>query len=105
MAPLTESEKSEIIRLLNTGQPMPEQWRYRLFPGGHRAQETGREYRLVYDGKLKREEVLAQTPAAPWQLVREFCNTGRSIFCLLVVEGVSPCCASSASPLQTLSAP
>ncbi|PTL35463.1 hypothetical protein CLG94_09325 [Candidatus Methylomirabilis limnetica] len=73
MVSLTESEKSEIIRLLSTGHPLPEQWRYRLFPSGHRAQETGKEYRLVYDGKLKREEVLAQTPAAPWQLVREFC--------------------------------
>jgi len=73
MVPLTESEKGELIRLLSTGQPLPEQWRYRLFPSGHRAQETGKEYRLVYDGKLKREEVLAQTPAAPWQLVREFC--------------------------------
>ena len=74
MVPLTESEKSEIIRLLSTGQSLPEQWRYRLFPSGHRAQETGKEYRLVYEGKLKREEVLAQTPAAPWQLVREFCT-------------------------------
>lgn len=74
MVPLTESEKTEIIRLLGTGQPLPEQWRYRLFPSGHRAQETGKEYRLVYDGKLKREEVLAQTPAAPWQLVRKFCT-------------------------------
>lgn len=73
MVPLSEFEKSEIIRLLATGQPLPEQWRYRLFPSSHRAQETGKEYRLVYDGKLKREEVLAQTPAAPWQLVREFC--------------------------------
>lgn len=73
MVPLTEFEKSEIIRLLATGEPLPEQWRYRLFPSSHRPQETGKEYRLVYDGKLKREEVLAQTPAAPWQLVREFC--------------------------------
>lgn len=74
MVPLTEFEKSELTRLLGTGQPLPEQWRYRLFPSRHRAQETGKEYRLVYDGKLKREEVLAQTPAAPWQLVREFCE-------------------------------
>jgi site-specific DNA-methyltransferase (adenine-specific)/adenine-specific DNA-methyltransferase len=73
MVPLTETEKSELIRLLRMGQPLPEQWRHRLFPSGHRAQDTGKEYRLVYDGKLKREEVVAQTPAAPWQLVREFC--------------------------------
>jgi site-specific DNA-methyltransferase (adenine-specific)/adenine-specific DNA-methyltransferase len=74
MVPLTESEKSELIRLLSMGQCLPEQWRQRLFPSSHRTQEIGKEYRLVYDGKLKREEVLAQTPAAPWQLVRQFCS-------------------------------
>ena len=74
MVPLTESETSELNRLLRLGQPLPEHWRYRLFPSAHPTQETGKEYRLVYDGMLKREEVLAQTPAAPWQLVREFCT-------------------------------
>lgn len=72
--PLTEDEKRELEQLLNAGRPLPEKWRHRLFPGGDRPQETGKEYRLVYDEKLKREEVLAQTPAAPWQLVREFCT-------------------------------
>ena len=72
--PLTESDRTELMRLLSTGQPLPEQWRHRLFPRNDRPTETGKEYRLVYDGKLKREEVLAQTPAAPWQLVREFCT-------------------------------
>ncbi len=66
---LTDIEKREVIELLKKGETLPERWRYRLFPGGYGAQETGKEYRLVYDGKLKREEVLAQTPAAPWQLV------------------------------------
>jgi site-specific DNA-methyltransferase (adenine-specific)/adenine-specific DNA-methyltransferase len=70
---LSESEKSEVIRLLNTGEALPEIWRRKLFPNGHRMQETAKEYRLLYEGKLKREEVLAQTPAAPWQLEREFC--------------------------------
>src|SRR5262245_2443568 len=74
MVPLTESETRELNRRLRLGQPLPEHWRYRLFPSGHPTQETGQEYRQVYDGKLKREEVLAQTPAAPWQLVREFCT-------------------------------
>ena len=41
---------------------------------GHgRTVEIGKEYRLEYAGKMRREEVLAQTPAAPWQLVRRFC--------------------------------
>jgi len=73
MNPLTESENSDLIRLLSSGQPLPEHWLYRLFPNTPRAQEAGKEYRLIYEGKMKREEVLAQTPAAPWQLVREFC--------------------------------
>ncbi len=38
-----------------------------------RTVEIGKEYRLEYAGKMRREEVLAQTPAAPWQLVRSFC--------------------------------
>jgi hypothetical protein len=74
MEPFTESEKSQLISLLMADQPLPEPWRHRLFPSGHQAQETGKEYRLVYDGKLRHEAVLAQTPAAPWQLVREFCT-------------------------------
>ena len=28
----------------------------------------------MYEGKARREEVLAETPAAPWQLVRRFCT-------------------------------
>lgn len=74
MSILTEREKQELIRLVGEGGPLPEKWRARLFPGHARAPEYGKEYRLVYDGKLKREEVLAQTPAAPWQLEREFCT-------------------------------
>jgi site-specific DNA-methyltransferase (adenine-specific)/adenine-specific DNA-methyltransferase len=74
MNSLTEVEKRELIRLIEAGGALPEKWRHRLFPNTGRGQDTGKEYRLVYDGKMKREEVLAQTPAAPWQLVREFCT-------------------------------
>jgi DNA methylase len=70
----TEAEKHELARLIEAGDPLSEKWRRRLFPDSGNTPETGKEYRLVYDGKLKREEVLAQTPAAPWQLVRRFCT-------------------------------
>lgn len=36
--------------------------------------EIGKEYWLEYQGKMKREAVLAETPAAPWQLERRFCT-------------------------------
>jgi DNA modification methylase len=73
MSPLTESEKSELIAAIKGGASIPAKWRARLFPQSAISVETGKEYRLAYDGKMKREEVLAQTPAAPWQLVRSFC--------------------------------
>jgi DNA modification methylase len=58
--------REELISLLEA--------RDRLLPVGNAVSETGKEYRLVYDGKMKREQVLAQTPAAPWQLERQFCT-------------------------------
>ena len=74
MTPLSEQEKREIIKLLEAGEPLPEKWRGRLFSSKTGISEIGKEYRLVYEGKARREEVLAQTPAAPWQLVRRFCE-------------------------------
>jgi len=74
MTPLTDAEREELTAQLATGEPLPEKWLHRLFPNGRKAEPVGKEYRLVYDGKLTREEVLAQTPAAPWQLVRSFCS-------------------------------
>jgi len=74
MTPLNDAERAELDELLAAGKPIPEKWRHRLFPIGRGASDVGKEYRLVYDGKLRREAVLAQSPAAPWQLVRSFCS-------------------------------
>lgn len=78
MKPLTNAEKAELKKIIDAGGQLPDVWMSRLFPGGVATQATqdaiGKEYRLVYEGKLTREEVLAQTPAAPWQLVRSFCD-------------------------------
>lgn len=73
MSQLTDAEREKLCALIRAGEPLPAQWRAQLFPGSAKLPEAGKEYRLVYDGKLRREEVLAQTPAAPWQLVRSFC--------------------------------
>ena len=73
-APLTDPERDELLRLITSGGPLPESWRGRLFPDSPHAVEIGKEYQLVYEGKARREEVLAETPAAPWQLVRRFCT-------------------------------
>lgn len=73
---LTAAEKAELLRLIESGRPLPELWRKKLFPATGKTVEIGKEYRLEYEGKMKREQVLAETPAAPWQLVRRF-NTER----------------------------
>lgn len=70
---ISAEQKKELVRMIEAGGPLPEVWRHRLFPKG-REPEIGKEYRLVYEGKARREEVLALTPAAPWQLVRSFCS-------------------------------
>jgi 16S rRNA G966 N2-methylase RsmD len=74
MPRLSEVEKLDLLRRIEAGEPLPEPWRERLFPASGRTAEVGKEYRLVYEGKARREEVLANTPAAPWQLVRRFCT-------------------------------
>lgn len=74
MTTLSNKEKDELKRLIEVGEPLPEKWRGKLFPDYGRSSEIGKEYRLVYEGKARREEVLANTPAAPWQLVRRFCT-------------------------------
>ena len=70
---LTQAEKKELRAAIEAGQEIPAHWRARLFPEAAGAVEVGKEYKLVYAGKAKREEILADTPAAPWQLVRRFC--------------------------------
>ncbi|SNB46499.1 site-specific DNA-methyltransferase [Geobacter sp. DSM 9736] len=72
MTNLNNDDRNELIRLLQAGQQIPAHWRGKLFPGGEQSVEVGKEYRLEYAGKMKREQVLAETPAAPWQLVRRF---------------------------------
>ena len=71
---LNEAERKELNELLAAGRPLPEKWLPHLFPNARREAPIGKEYRLVYAGKLSREEVLAQTPAAPWQHVRSYCT-------------------------------
>lgn len=74
MSQLTNAEREKLCALIRAGEPLPAQWRARLFTGSAASPQVGKEYRLEYAGKMKREEVLAQTPAAPWQLVRSFCS-------------------------------
>lgn len=72
MAKLRKREREELIQLLEAGKPIPPQWRHKIFPDVPQSTGISKEYHLEYAGKKKREQVLAETPAAPWQLVRNF---------------------------------
>ncbi len=53
MARLTKHEVEHIIEILQDGQVLPEDYKYKLFP------VKQKEYELVYGGKMRREDILA----------------------------------------------
>lgn len=73
MSALSDAEKQILIQLIEKGKPLPPVYKSKLFvPEGVTFVQATKEYRLVYDGKTRREEVIANTPEAPFQIVREF---------------------------------
>lgn len=62
--------KKRIIEKLNKGEELPVEWARFLFP------PEKREYELVYHGKEREEDILADTLAVPLQPVRTFGKNG-----------------------------
>lgn len=78
MPRLTEAEKKRLIDLIEKGKPLPAVYKSRLFaPEDETFIQATKEYRLVYEGKARREEIIANTPEAPFQLVRQFNEDNR----------------------------
>jgi site-specific DNA-methyltransferase (adenine-specific)/adenine-specific DNA-methyltransferase len=70
---LTDNEKKKVIELIEAGRSLPAVYKERLFsPDDATFVQATKEYRLVYAGKTRREEVIANTSEAPFQLVRTF---------------------------------
>ena len=67
---MTPEEKQEIIRRLEAGEDLSPEWACVLFP------PEKREYELVYHGKEREEDILADTLAVPLQAVRTFGKNG-----------------------------
>jgi len=67
MRKLSEQEIERILSFLKEGKPLPEDYRTILF-------DTKKEYELVYDGKEREEDILADTMAVPLQKVKTFRN-------------------------------
>ena len=70
---LTEGERQKIIELIQASKPIPAIYKSKLFDSGDSEFiEATKDYRLVYKGKARKEDIIAGTPVAPFQKVRSF---------------------------------
>lgn len=67
---MNDEQRQEIIRLLRQGEELSPEWARVLFP------PEKREYELVYHGKEREEDIIANTLAVPLQKVRTFGKNG-----------------------------
>lgn len=68
---LNKAEKDYVIELIEKGESIPEDFKYKLFPVEHK------EYELAYAGKMRKEDLLADDDGSfpmPLQLEKTFRN-------------------------------
>ncbi len=59
---MNDDDRKRIIELLEAGKPIPEIYKSRLFPSGDKEYiEVTKEYQLVYKGKGRKEDIIADT--------------------------------------------
>jgi hypothetical protein len=75
---MTDEQRQELIRLLQQGEEIAPEWAHVLFP------PEKREYELVYHGKEREEDILADTLAVPLQPMRTFGKSDESWHNMLV---------------------
>ena len=67
---MNDEQRQEIIRRLQQGEELSPEWARILFP------PEKREYELVYHGKEREEDIIANTLAVPLQKIRTFGKNG-----------------------------
>lgn len=67
---MTPEQREEAVRLLQQGEDLSPEWARILFP------PEKREYELVYHGKEREEDIIADTLAVPLQAIRTFSANG-----------------------------
>ena len=70
MSKLSEKDRERIIQILESGEELPVDYKHVLFP------PEKKEYELVYAGKEREEDILADTMAVPLQPVKTFGKNG-----------------------------
>ena len=69
---MKEAERKQIINILESGEMLSSEWSTVVFPN------QKRECALVYDGKAREEDILAETMSVPLQQTRLFGNNGKN---------------------------
>lgn len=70
---LTKQEKKKIIELIEAGKSLPAFYKSKLFDlDNTEFIEATKDYKLVYKGKARKEDIIARTPVAPFQKIRSF---------------------------------
>ena len=70
---ISDYDRQKIIALIQEGKSLPEIYKSKLFPADDREYvELTKVYQLVYQGKKRKEDVIAETLEAPLQEVRSF---------------------------------
>lgn len=69
---MNDELRQRIIDRLKRGEDLPREWAQEIFP------PEKREYELVYHGKERESDILANTMAVPLQKVRTFGDSGQS---------------------------
>lgn len=69
---LTTQEKDLIIKLLQDGHEIPHYYKTKIFPNEDKYVRLTKEYKVTYDGKSSKAEVLTDTLPAPLQEARVF---------------------------------
>jgi len=76
---VTPEQREELMRLLEKGEEISPEWARILFP------PEKREYELVYYGKDREEDIIADTLAVPLQAVRTFGRNGAAWHNMLIL--------------------
>jgi len=67
MKKLDEAEIERVVSLLKKGKPLPDEYKNIIF-------DSKKEYELIYAGKEREEDILADTMAVPLQRIKTFRN-------------------------------
>ena len=70
MSILSRKERQRIIEILESGEDLPLDYKHIIFP------PEKKEYELVYAGKEREEDILADTMAVPLQPIKTFGKNG-----------------------------